>query len=89
MFWPIVRRMTLVGCGVVALSACEPDPGPECNATYEHLLGLARRHSDAALMDRFVTACRASFDAERLTCIRSARTVGEALACKPMRKRPS
>ena len=89
MTWAIARRMALVACGVIALCACDPDPGPECHATYEHVLGLARRHPDQALMERFVTACHASFDPERLRCIRGARTVGEALACKPARKRPS
>jgi len=82
----------LISCGIAAIlggGACDKDPAPECQATYEHLLVLAKRHPDAGLMQRFVTACRESFDPERLSCIREAKTAGEALACKPVRKRPS
>jgi len=67
---------------------CGTDPAFECTSTYHHLLELARRNNDSALMAKFVDACRDSFDPERLTCIRGATTAGEALACKPVRKRP-
>jgi len=68
---------------------CDPDPVPECAATYQHVLRLARRSDDAALMARFVETCGRAFDPGRLACIRAATTAGEALACKPVRKRPS
>lgn len=79
--------MVLAVCGV-AFPACEPDTVPECEATYRHALHLGKRNDDPALARRFVEACVASFDPERLVCIRAAHTAGEALACKPVRKRP-
>jgi hypothetical protein len=72
----------------MALVGCDEDPRPACAATYQHLLELAQRNDDPALMTRFVSACEASFDPVRLECIRAARTPGAALACKPVRKRP-
>jgi hypothetical protein len=70
------------------LASCDPDPTPACTDTYRHLLELGRRNDDTALMERFVTACAASYDPARLSCIGKATTPGEALACKPVRKRP-
>ena len=88
----VPRRIAawLVG-GVVATTGagCDPDPRPVCTDTYQHLLTLAHRNHDATLMARFVDACSASFDPERLACIKAAATTGAALACKPVRKRPS
>jgi len=78
--------LTLVG---FALPGCDPDPAPECEATYRHALRLGKRNDDRELARRFVDACVASFDPKRLECIRAASTPGEALACKPVRKRPS
>lgn len=81
---------TLSCVGVAAAApACDDDPVPECEATYRHALALGRRSDDPALARRFVTACAESFDPERLECIRAATTTGEALACRPVRKRPS
>lgn len=87
----IARCIQTVGC-LAALSGsgvgCKADPSVECTTTYQHLLELARRNNDATLMAKFVDACRDAFDPERLACIRGAATAGEALACKPVRKRP-
>jgi len=82
-------RRILLGLFVSScLVGCKPDPAIECTATYQHLLELARRNTDATLQAKFVDACREAFDPERLACVRGATTTGEALACKPVRKRP-
>lgn len=83
--WRFCLAALLVSVGLVG---CKADPAVECTTTYQHLLQLARRNNDAALMGKFVDACRDAFDPERLACIRGAETTGEALACKPVRKRP-
>lgn len=70
------------------VSGCDPDPSEACALTYRHLLELAKRNNDPALMTKFVDACRDAYDPERLACIKSASTAGAALACKPVRKRP-
>lgn len=72
----------------VSVPGCDPDPGPQCATTYQHLLVLAERQDDPELAARFDGACRESFDPARLECIRAATTPAEALACKPVRKRP-
>lgn len=84
-----VRPLATLGLVVVLGCGCDPDPRPACSETYHHLLELAHRNHDATLMARFVDACSASYDPERLACIRAAATTGAALACKPVRKRPS
>ncbi len=81
--------LTVVGLGAGALvGGCDPDPSEACALTYRHLLELAKRNNDPALMSKFVEACRDAYDPERLECIKRAATAGAALACKPVRMRP-
>ena len=82
-----VLAVVVLGSGVL-VGGCAADATEACTSTYRHLLGLAKRNNDPALMTKFVDACRDAYDPERLACINEASTAGAALACKPVRKRP-
>ncbi len=87
--WSLGCAASLLGLAMaMGVSGCDPDPGPDCAATYRHLLELARRNDEPGLMARFLDACAASYDPARLACIREASTPGAALSCKPVKKRP-
>ena len=78
----------MLGLVVVVLGACDADPLPPCAAAYEHLVTLARRNPEPEGEARFVEACVAAWDPKRVDCLTAARTVSDALQCKPIKKRP-
>lgn len=83
------RHLPLVPVLIAAaLAACDPDPRPVCTEAYKHLIVLGQRQDDPELASRFVEACAEAYDPERLKCLSAARSAGEALACKAVRKRP-
>ena len=68
--------------------ACVDDSTRTCERTYEHLLGLSRHRPEPDLHERYIEACRATWDEDRHACLLAATTVEEALACRPGRARP-
>lgn len=81
-------RWLALGTLVVAAGGCDRDPLPACAATYQHLVALAKRNPEPDGQAKFVTACSDAWDPKRIECLDAARSVGEALACKPVKKRP-
>lgn len=72
----------------LALAACGRDPHPACTEAYHHLTMLAKRNADPDGEAKFVSACVDAWDPKRVACLGSAVSVGAALACKPVKKRP-
>lgn len=81
-------RTWLIALVGLTLGACDPDPRAPCLATYQHLTALAKSNPEPEGEARFVEACVAAYDPKRLECLRGARSVGDALGCKPVKKRP-
>jgi hypothetical protein len=69
-------------------TACAEDPADACAEAYAHLVALAKRRPDGELASRFMASCVEVGDARRVECLLTATTPGEALACKPQKKRP-
>ncbi len=69
-------------------AACGTDPADACAEAYAHLSLIAKRRPDPELSARFIASCIEVEDMERVACLKAATTPGEALACKPVKKRP-
>ena len=70
------------------IAACDPDPAPKCEEAYNHLIALAKRAPQAEQHQRFITACLDAFDEGRHACLLEAKSITEALACRPTKVRP-
>lgn len=83
------RSLTLLVLGMTTIIVgCGADPQPACTEAYHHLTTLAKRNPDPDGERKFVTTCVDAWDPKRVACLGNARSVGEALACKPFKKRP-
>jgi len=72
----------------MSAAACGSDSRQGCDEAYAHLTTIAKRRVQPAVSARFVEACLAVGDTGRVECLKAAKTPGEALACKPQKKRP-
>ena len=79
-------RITILTLALLA--ACEPDPTPKCEEAYDHLLALAKRPIQVDQKERFMNACKEAFDEKRHSCFLGAKSVDEALLCRPGKVRP-
>jgi hypothetical protein len=84
----IVAHLVAACLAAAGLAACAEDPADGCAEAYAHLMALAKRRPDPELASRFMASCVEVGDLGRVACLRAATTPGEALACKPQKKRP-
>jgi len=85
------HRLALAALGLAltaGASACDEDPKGPCGEAYQHLVTLARRNPEPEDEASFIAACVAAWDKKRVACLTAAKSVGDALACKPVKKRP-
>lgn len=82
-------RAWLIGLVFFSLIvACDPDPAPQCEEAYNHLIVLAKRPAQREQRQRFLEACHAAFDETRHRCLIEAKNIDDALACRPGSARP-
>lgn len=80
--------LAMTVAAALGAGGCGRDPRPACTGAYQHLVALAKRNPDPDGEYKFVSACVDAWDPERVKCLEGAKTIGEALACKPVKKRP-
>ncbi len=81
------KLVSLLVC-LSLIAACDPDPAPQCEEAYIHLIQLAKRPANPEQRARFLSACLDAYDEARHRCLVEAKTVDEALACRPAKVRP-
>ena len=82
-------RVWMTGLMLISLvAACDPDPAPQCEEAYNHLIGLAKRPVEAEQKQRFLQACHEAFDEARHQCLLNSKSIEAAMACRPGKVRP-
>jgi len=82
-----VWLISMVSLSLIA--ACDPDPAPRCEEAYNHLIALAKRPPNPEQRTRFLAACTDAYDEGRHQCLIGAKSIEEALACRPSKVHPS
>ena len=81
--------LALIALGITGTQwSCRHDATQQCAQAYAHLLELAKRQGSPKEKERFVNACKDAWDEARWKCLMDAKTVEQALDCKPSKIRP-